>query len=284
MNLRINNWYGRLGNNIIQIINCIQISMFYENKYNIILPNHRYFNTNYIKLNDKVDESFECLTDCYGFYYQSYLCQFDAQCFCQNIECTRDLIRTIFIVPENKIHLDDDDLVVHIRSGDLFRENPLGEYIPSPLCFYSNIILSYNWRNIYVLSEDKMNPVIDILINRHKNILFKIKELDDDISIILQARTIVMDIGTFVPTLLLFSKKIKTLYNSCNFSSKVLVNISDLTTLKVAYFYLQKFLANIEINDMEYDTYRLSQLPWKNSMLQRKILLQYSYKPIIFTI
>jgi hypothetical protein len=258
--------------------------MFYEKKYNIILPNHRYFNTKYIKLNDKVDESFECLTDYCDFYYQRFLYQFDAQCFFHNIECTRDLIRTIFIVPENKIkiNLDDDDLVVHIRSGDIFSENPLGEYIPSPLCFYSNIILSYNWRNIYLLSEDKMNPVIDILINLHKNIVFKIKELDDDISIILQARTIVMDIGTFVPTLLLFSEKIKTLYNSCNFSSKVLVNNQNTTPL--VYFCLQKFLSHIEINDIDYDNYRLIQFPWKNSMLQRKILLQYSYKPIIFTI
>jgi hypothetical protein len=69
MNLKINSWSGRLGNNIIQLLNCIQISLYYDCKYNIIIPNHKYFSTKYIILNPKIQDSDECITEYNNFYY-----------------------------------------------------------------------------------------------------------------------------------------------------------------------------------------------------------------------
>lgn len=125
------------------------------------------------------------------------------------------------------------------------------------------------------MSENKLNPVIDELLVKYKNILFQMQDLDDDISIILQARYLVMDIGTFVPTLLLISDNIKRLYNSCNFSNKLLVNIIDETNIKI-YYYLQKFLSHVKIVDVDYQYYRLLQTPWKNSTIQRQRLIDYN--------
>lgn len=280
MNLKIISWSNRLGNNIIQILNCIQISLFYGCKYNIIIPNHKYFNTNYIILNSEIKESFECITEYNNFYYFCYMPQFDKRCFGQNIEKSLSILRSIFKSPDNKVQLHDNDLVIHIRSGDIFDECPHAEYIPSPLSFYSDIIESKNWSKIHILSENKLNPVIDELLNKYikkKNISYKMQDLDEDLSIILQARHVVMDIGTFVPTLLLLSSKIKQMYNSCNFSNKLLVHIIDETNIKI-YFYLQKFLSHVKIVDVDYQYYRLLQTPWKNSAIQRQRLIEYNKK------
>ena len=52
MIIQIRKWYGRLGNNIHQLKNVIQIGIYYN--YNIILPNHSFFNTNYIVFNKDI--------------------------------------------------------------------------------------------------------------------------------------------------------------------------------------------------------------------------------------
>ena len=39
MNLKINVWIGRLGNNISHVMNCIQVATYYN--YNIIIPEHK---------------------------------------------------------------------------------------------------------------------------------------------------------------------------------------------------------------------------------------------------
>ena len=51
INLKINNWRGGIGQNIIQVRNVIQIALYYN--YNIILPEHMLFSTTYIKINKK---------------------------------------------------------------------------------------------------------------------------------------------------------------------------------------------------------------------------------------
>jgi hypothetical protein len=203
--------------------------------------------------------------------------QFDKRCFSQDIKKSLLILRSIFKRPDNKINLDENDLVIHIRSGDIIDNIPHSEYIPSPYSFYSYIIESKNWSKIYLLSENNLNPVIDMLQVKYKNILFQMQDLDDDISIILQARHVVMDIGTFVPTLLLISDNIKRLYNSCNFSNKLLVNIIDETNIKI-YYYLQKFLSHVEIVDVDYQYYRLLQTPCKNTAIQRQRLIEYNNK------
>jgi len=50
MNICINNWYGRLGNNIIKVKHAL-LAIYYN--FNVILPNHPYFNREYIIINPK---------------------------------------------------------------------------------------------------------------------------------------------------------------------------------------------------------------------------------------
>ena len=82
-----------------------------------------------------------------------------------------------------KIETNPNDLYIHIRSGDIFI-NPkvIWFYAQPPLCFYKKIIKKHKFNNIYIISEDKSNIVIDELLDQYKKIKYKKNDLDIDIS------------------------------------------------------------------------------------------------------
>tara|TARA_B110000977_G_C11068379_1_gene488650 strand:+ start:2105 stop:2386 length:282 start_codon:yes stop_codon:yes gene_type:complete len=90
----VQSWFGRLGNNIIQLSNIIDIALVY--KHNIIFNvNHRLFNLNiitdyFIKYNND-----ELITDEYNFYYKSKL-PYSKKIFEQNIEERDKIIQEAF--------------------------------------------------------------------------------------------------------------------------------------------------------------------------------------------
>ena len=66
MNIKINKWYGRLGNNIIQVKNAINIALHYN--YNIRIPYHIFFNKRYIKINNKITKKNRNITGEKNFF------------------------------------------------------------------------------------------------------------------------------------------------------------------------------------------------------------------------
>lgn len=60
--------------------------------------------------------------------------------------------------------LDDDDLMIHIRSGDLFEnEHNIPPDYGQPMCsFYTDIIKSRQWKNVLVFAEDHNNPCVGV--------------------------------------------------------------------------------------------------------------------------
>lgn len=117
--------------------------------------------------------------------------------------------------PESRIHefadeilkkvppvsIDSDGLYIHIRSGDVFEENPNPAYGQPPLCFYESIIEKWRFRDIYIICEDTKNPVINPLIKKYDAKVVN-KELPETMAIILNAKNLVMSVGTFLPSLL----------------------------------------------------------------------------------
>ena len=85
------------------------------------------------------------------------------------------------------------------------------------MAFYILCIKDINPSSITLVFEDYSNPVIVLLIAYIKSIDCKLKlnkfnSLKEDVSCILNAKTIIFGNGTFVPGILLGSKSIKTIY------------------------------------------------------------------------
>ena len=68
--IRINGWYGRLNNNIIQLLNCIRIVE--EEGYNIIqFPNHQYLSSNSIVISNNNYEKKPDMVDNFYYYFMN---------------------------------------------------------------------------------------------------------------------------------------------------------------------------------------------------------------------
>ena len=260
----LNGWYGRLGNNIIQLSNIINIAIAY--KHNIIFNvKHRYFDlsviTNYFnKYNNN-----EIITDEYKFFYISKL-PCPNNIFMQNIEEKNKILQKSFLI-NNINKLPENDLVIHIRSGDIFSSNPHPRYIPPPLSYYISTINECKCEKIHIVCEDTKNPIVNKLLELYKNAVYQKNTLEKDISIILGSTNIIFSTGTFIPALMLLSKNVKYIYGF-----PVQKNFKELQDIYKMLLPLKK--TNMVKSEKAPDYYKITD-PWKNTKKQRDYILTY---------
>jgi hypothetical protein len=264
-NIYIQKWYGRLGNNIIQVLNAILIALYYN--YNIILPQHNYFNTTYIIINDKITTENEKINSSENgnFFFWDEIKNIDKQLYKLNNEKAFEILKSSFNFTNFKSHnLKNNDILIHMRGGDIFiHPHGAGAYIMPPLSYYINIIKSIKFDNImdksviYLISEDTLNPCVNELLKLYPQIIYKTQSLDDDISLILSAHNIISSFGTFISSLINLSSNIKNLYD-------------------VSYdTYYYKVFKNINVYTTDLTVYHNLMMPWRNTEEQQKLMLDY---------
>jgi hypothetical protein len=105
------------------------------------------------------------------------------------------------------------DLVIHIRSGDIFQGNIHPDYIQPPFEYYDYVIRKHNYNNVLILSEpDFSNPVIQKLQDTFSFITVSSGSLENDMAIILGAKHLMIGTGSFAYMLSLCSSYLKQLY------------------------------------------------------------------------
>jgi len=88
----------------------------------------------------------------------------------------------------------ENDLIIHVRSGDIFEDGfDCNHYKQPPYSFYKRIIESRYFPHIYILTEDvekkRQNPVISKLLESFRNITLLCKNsLKTDFKIMLQSK------------------------------------------------------------------------------------------------
>ena len=86
----------------------------------------------------------------------------------------RSLIAQKYILPLFCIspkELTDNDLVIHLRSGDVLGGGHSSAYIQPPLSFYLEVIEKRHWDTIYILTETRNNPVLSALVERYPQVV-----------------------------------------------------------------------------------------------------------------
>ena len=236
-------WYGRLGNNIIQLSNIIDIAIAYKHNIKIKVKKLHFFDLSVIEKCFNKYNNNEIITDKYNFFYNSRL-PFSKDIFKQNIEERNKILQKAFLISTiNK--LPENDIVIHIRSGDIFSSNPHPNYVPPPLSYYTKEIDKYKYEKIHIICEDTINPVVNELRKLYKNAVYERNTLEKDIRIILGATNIIYSVGTFIPSLMLLSNNNKYLYGK-------------------------------ECNNEELKEYYKIMKPWKNTIEQRNYILTYN--------
>lgn len=163
-----------------------------------------------------------------------------------------------------------NDLYIYIRSGDIFiiHENSIRGYYQPPFCFYEKIMDEFKFDKVYIISEDKINPVIQKLLNKYSNIKKKKNNLKLDISYLTNSYNIVAGKSTFLSTTIKLNDKLKFLWDFDLYST------FSRSYLDFHYSYY-KFPVYYTIYKMNSTTnYRKVMLPWVNSPKQRKIMIE----------
>lgn len=259
MKYTISEWYGRLGNNIQQISNAI----FYckENKINFYCPPSYFakeFNINFGN-DSRISSRF--------FFHDGHTSDSSYKDFICNVELLNKSRRETllnFLTPNFSFNInnpfDDDTLVIHIRSGDVFENNPPRYYVQNPLSFYKNIIEKYE-KVIIVTEPDFLNPVLNEL-KKEKKVIVQSNDLINDFETLLRAKNLVTSgIGTFGIAAALCSKNIKNLYVSDLYLNEHLnYNMLINTDINV---HITKLKNYIKIGE------------WKNLPEQKQVMMEY---------
>ena len=111
-----------------------------------------------------------------------------------------------------KYNCTKNDLVIHIRSGDIFINRINRFYSQPPLCFYQRIINKNKFENIYITSNGDENPVISEILKWNSSIKFLKDSLLEAISIIISSYNFIMSCSTFARNLIIFNKNLINLF------------------------------------------------------------------------
>jgi hypothetical protein len=256
-NFIIKYWYGRLGNNIIQVQNAIFCGLYYN--YNIIIPPHNFFNKTFIKINTENNK--ENINIELFFYREELIKKFSKHPFENNKEKCLEILLDLFVINYKDLDiLDNNDCLIHIRSGDLFIKNPHSFYIPPPLSYYTEILNKNKFNKIYLISEDNINPCISKLLKLYPNIIYQNNNLVDNIKLILSAQNIITSIGTFVESVIIFTKYTKKIY-------KINYNYDDS---------LNVINENINKEIIDYTIYKKNIGLWENNSIQNNLILSFT--------
>ena len=85
------------------------------------------------------------------------------------------------------VNIDEDTLVVHIRTGDIFYDNWHSLYNQNPLSYYLKISENFN-RVLVISGKEDNNPVIKLLSD-YKKFSFQSSSFTDDFNVLLNAKT-----------------------------------------------------------------------------------------------
>ena len=251
--LCISYWYGRLGNNIIQVKNALHIAFYYG--YNVIIPTHQYFKYTHLKVsNTNESEPIEQIYDyaSRGFYFVNDIDRsINRECFSTNYDKVREVLLKLFTIDYRALDpLEDDELVIHIRSGDIISVLH-DEYVIPPLSYYTKFIDRNNFKKIYILAEDTQNLCIESLKKTYSNVEFELRSLKDDIELVLRARNMMMSIGSFIPELIWVTKHTRNViypnYDGFVYRLKPLENMVPnvkLTSIDLTEYYNEVKSAN----------------------------------------
>jgi len=261
--------YGRLGNNIQQLRNAIFIGIL-EN-YNVVIPPNNCFNSTYVIINKNItrsDKNIRYRHNCWKIGTADNYAIKMRECIDRNdwnenapdgskvkdLDIINKVIRSKLIglcnIIPNKI-IKSNDLLIHIRSGDIFKNNPHGGYTPPPLSYYIHIIDTNTYNNIYLIAENKANPCIQRLLDLYPNIKFTEQSLTLDLELVLGAQNIVSSVGSFIPSILQLSPRSHNVYSPAYDNQ------------------------NINKYNIKLGKYKTLMSPWKNTPTQRNILLTH---------
>lgn len=249
--LIINQWYGRTGNNLLQIIRAIHYAKMKNHKEIVFMKHHILLSQKIIietdeQIQEKIYDSF--------FYLSKFKMNDPSPIIMKSY--FQKYIKPILLIKINDDSIDKTSLYIHVRGGDIFSQNPHNAYVQPPLIYYKKIMRSY--ANIQLICEDKKNPCVNELL-KLDNVKYTSNTIENDLYILSNISHLVIGFGTFGFLIYLMNTKLKHLYIP-DYYMNSLPKGEWGEDIQVHFIDLPNY---IKVGD------------WKNSDEQRNIMLTY---------
>ena len=166
-----------------------------------------------------------------------------------------------------KYKANPDDLYINIRSGDVFVNIIHGSYSQPPLCFYQKIIQENKYQNIYLISNGKENPLVDILLKLYPNIKYMHGTPIEDMSVLVNVYNLVLPISSFPYAAIRFNDNLKNL-----FIYDIMVE-SELINWYAEDYYFQNMKFNIYKMKPSSNYENIMKGKWKKSKIQLDLMI-----------
>ena len=256
-----------MANNAIffcEILGCKKIILIHNN--NIYIRN-KIINQKYnmsIELDNSKDFLFNKtinLSCLFFYYYYRYL----------KPENRINIVKNEILNNLPKIITNSNDLYIHIRSGDIFNRTLKNSYSQPPFCFYKKILNNFNFRKVFIISQNKNNPVINKLISEYSYIIYNQNLINIDISYLANSYNIVSSVSSFIIGIIKLNDYLKYVWEY------------DIYKLTQKYFHLHYSVYNFEHNYTIYQMkpsqyYKRVMNIWQNSPKQKEIMINEKCK------
>ena len=259
----------KFGNQLIMISKAIFYCYILECKRIILIKGNNWFIKNKVIIkkykiivepgNSKNIKNFDTLIDNTPnfFYYKNFI----------KPESSIPFIRKEIYKNLPKVLTNKNDLFIYIRSGDIFVKSHY-LYAQPPLCFYSNVLDNFEFNRIFLITENKNNPVISELLKIYPFIIYSKNNLKMDISYLINAFNVAGGgFSTFFSNILSLNYNLKVLFN---FQLRIKPpNIAK--KISIQNFYICNKNTVFTMYSTKY--YLIKMKPWKNTIEQRNLML-----------
>jgi hypothetical protein len=266
----VSEWYGRLGNNVQQVANCVMLA----EKHGVTFEQH---------LNHDIINKFILKFGKDGINFEGRFFYWSPHVDCKKVkvvgtnEVNLDIdyiyrnIRRVsrdYILPHLNIPkidtFNEDCLVIHIRGGDNFDRlftSPTN-YVQNPLAFYNSLIPKF--KSVHVVVEPNSNNPVVLELQKNSKLTFQSGSLFEDFATLLAAKNLATSgVGTFAIAAALCSENIKNIYSSDAYLKEHLnIEMFYGTDVKIHLTKLSNYIP----------VYPCS---WKNDFIQRKLMMEY---------
>ena len=187
------------------------------------------------------------------------------------IENRLDIIKNEIVNNLPKIEIKRNDLVIHMRSSDVFqfKNNPnhAPDYAQPPLCFYEKILNNNTFEEIYLLSvDDEYNPIIKILKKKYPKIIYNKNPLEIDLSYLVRGYNIISSISSLVISSIKLNDNLQFFWEFDRYPLKSKIFHSHYSIVNITRKYTVYQMEPSEI-------YKTKMVIWKDSDEQIEIML-----------
>jgi hypothetical protein len=188
----------------------------------------------------------------------------------------KNIVRRVFnVLPEKFTLKPPDELFIHIRSGDIFKNWINPDVVQPPLSFYTTIvdklIKSNKVTRVKLVFENRLNPVIDYLESYlvSQQILYATQSgsIDEDIQALINGRFMVFGFGTFAPIICHLSEKVEAVFF---FSPGINPGFAAIPTVEQAFEVVDGAGQYIKPGE------------WQNTPKQRELMVKYPAGNLVF--